>query len=62
MLWVLKRTVSMRQVLKRTVSMRRVPLNIQNTLVTDKLVPKSTRTHFWSTHTLVNWYLSQLVP
>ena len=29
--------------------------------VTSKLVPKSTRTYFWSTRTLVNSYLSQLV-
>ena len=34
---------------------------------TGQLVPKSTRTlvnctHFWSTRTLVNSYLSQLVP
>ena len=30
--------------------------------VTGQLVPKSTRTHFWSARTLVNSYLSQLVP
>ena len=30
--------------------------------VTGQLVPKSARTHFWSTRTLVNLYLSQLKP